>query len=92
MVGADAEAEVIWSMAINDPTLPPDARKNLIEDLNEDGFGDPKNITAADVPLIVNRMLLIEEYAPASIDDTNAEAFAEAYKDLAKMLAKVSGN
>ena len=34
----------------------------------------------------------IEQYAPESLDETNAEAFVEAYKDLAKMLVKVAGN
>jgi hypothetical protein len=33
---------------------------------------------------------LIEELGPDAMDETNAEAFAEAYKDLVKMLARLS--
>ena len=35
LVGIDPEAEAYWISAINDPTLPPEERKDLIEDLNE---------------------------------------------------------
>jgi hypothetical protein len=89
-VGADAAAEAVWMTAINDPSTPPKERQDLIEDLNEDGFPDPKNITSDDLPLIVNRMALIENLAPDAIDDVNAAAFAEAYKDLTNMLAKLT--
>jgi hypothetical protein len=90
LVGVDPEAEEVWYWAINDPSLSPDDRKNLIEDLNEDGFPDPKHITIDDLPLILSRIELIEEIGPDAMDDTNAEAFAEAYKDLVKMLARLA--
>jgi hypothetical protein len=90
MVGADPEAEALWVQAVNDPALPPNARKDLIEDLNEDGFDDPKHVTADDVPLIASRLALIEELAPDAMDDVNYAAFAEAYKDLLNMLDKAS--
>jgi hypothetical protein len=89
-VGADADAEEVWVAAINDPNMPPEARKDLIEDLNEEGFEDPKHLTRDDLPLIVNRLQLIEQLAPDSVDDTNAAAFAEAYKDLLHMFAKLA--
>jgi hypothetical protein len=89
-VGMDPGAELIWGLTINDPSVPPEERKNLIEDLNEDGFPDPKHVTADDVPLILNRMALIEQMAPDSMDETNAAAFMEAYKDLLNMLAKAA--
>jgi len=89
-VGADADASEIWAWAINDPNLPAKDRQDLIEDLNEEGFPDPKNITVDDVPLIVSRLAIIEELAPDSMDDVNLAAFAEAYKDLANMLLKLS--
>ena len=85
-VGADPQAEDVWETAINDPSLDPKARQDLIEDLNEDGFPDPKHITPADLPLILSRMNLIEQLAPAAMDDVNAAAFQEAYKDLVNML------
>ena len=88
-VGDDAVAEAIWIDAINDPNLPPKERRDLIEDLNEDGFPDPKNLTVNDLPLILSRLALIEEYLPLAMDDVNADAFMEAYKDLVNMAAKV---
>ena len=90
-VGADPMAEAIWLGAINSPDVSAHDRSDLIEDLNEDGFADPKNLTRDDLPLIVNRLELIEREAPYAMDDVNAAAFAEAYKDLVNMYAKVTG-
>lgn len=85
-VGSDPEATAYWMAAINDPGLPAEERKDLIEDLNEDGFPDPQHPSPADVPLIENRLELIQELAPYSIDQVNLDAFTEAYKDLWGML------
>jgi hypothetical protein len=90
-VGEDPDAEELWYDAINDPNRPAEERKDLIEDLNEDGFEDPKNLTEDDIPLILSRLQLIEELAPDAADDVNEAAFAEAYKDLVNMLAKAQG-
>jgi hypothetical protein len=90
MVGIDPTAEDYWVAAINDPSLSDKEREDLIEDLNEAGFTDPQNPTAADIPLILNRLQLIEAYAPSAMDDTNARSFAEAYKDLSNMLARLT--
>jgi hypothetical protein len=90
-VGVDPFAEEYWLAAINDPTLSDHEREDLIEDLNEEGFDDPKNLTADDLPLILRRIEIIETYAPDAMDDTNAAAFLEAYKDLLNMYAKVAG-
>jgi hypothetical protein len=81
-VGTDPEAEAYWSQAINDPNLPSEERKDLIEDLNEDGLIDPKHPAAQDMPIIINRIELIEQMAPQAMDSVNARAFAEAYNDL----------
>jgi type IV secretory pathway VirB10-like protein len=89
-VGADPAADEVWLAAINNPHFTPNERKDLIEDLNEEGFDDPRNLTAADVPLIVSRIQIIENLAPQSADEVNAAAFAEAYKDLVNMLAKLT--
>lgn len=86
LVGADPEAEAYWAAAINNPNLPAEERKDLIEDLNEDGLSDPKNPGAADLPLILNRLELIDELAPYAMDRVNADAFQEAQKDLLGML------
>ena len=85
-VGADPEAEAYWMEAINDPSLPANERKDLIEDLNEDGLSDPHHPGPGDLPLIVGRLQMIEQLAPYAMDRVNAEAFMEAYKDLANLL------
>ena len=89
-VGTDPEAEAVWISAINDPNLPAKQRKDLIEDLNEEGFANPKQLTGADLPRIENRLALIEELAPEALDQTNADAFQEAYKDLKNMQSRLS--
>ena len=91
LVGADPVAESFWVEAINDPTRTRNERKDLIEDLNEEGFDDPKNLTLDDLPLIESRIALIEQLAPEAMDEVNLAAFAEAYKDLVKMYARVAG-
>jgi hypothetical protein len=89
--GADPQANGFYQKAINDPVLTKSHRSNLIEDLNEHGFADPKNLTMNDLPLIKNRLALIEQLAPNAMDEVNAAAFKEAYKDLVGMAAKVTG-
>ncbi len=85
-VGADPEAEAYWSQAINNPNLPAEERKDLIEDLNEDGLSDPKHPSDADKVIIANRIQLIEEMTPAAMDPVNATAFGEAEGDLLNLL------
>jgi hypothetical protein len=85
LVGADPVAEEYWVSAINNPNLPAEERKDLIEDLNEDGLSDPHHPGPQDMPLILSRIQLIEELAPDSMDQVNADAFAEAYKDLVNL-------
>lgn len=86
LVGTDPDADAYWMGAINDPNLPSEERKDLIEDLNEDGLSDPKHPGPEDAPLIAARINLIEQLAPYSMDSVNADAFAEAEKDLMGML------
>jgi hypothetical protein len=88
-VGTDPDAEALWLDIINDPAIDPEARKDLIEDLNEEGFTDPDHLTPSDLPLIEARLALLEKLIPAPLDKTNAEAFAEARKDLLEMRAKL---
>ncbi|MGH7132916.1 MAG: hypothetical protein ACREJO_13330 [Phycisphaerales bacterium] len=89
-VGKDPQATELWVMLINDLSVPAAARKDLIEDLNEDGFSDPKNPTEEDLPLIRDRIELIHKLAPSAMDNVNARAFLEAHKDLQEMLARLS--
>jgi hypothetical protein len=90
-VGVDPEAEAYWYGAINDPSLPPNERQDLIEDLNEEGLPDPKHPTPEDLPLILSRIELIETVGPFAMDEVNMEAFAEAYKDLVNLLELAAG-
>ena len=89
-VGADPVAEIEWANAINDSNRTAHERQDLIEDLNEEGFPDPHHPTPDDLPLIESRLALIEEYAPDAMDEVNAAAFAEAYKDLLNMYVRAS--
>ena len=91
-VGADPGAEEYWLAAINDPSLPADERKDLIEDLNEDGLSDPKHPTSDDLPLIVSRLRLIEAVGGEPMDEVNADAFWEAYKDLINLAYVATGS
>jgi hypothetical protein len=84
-VGVNDAAEQLYRQAIEDPALSPNARKNLIEDLNEAGFADPRHPTLAELKLIEKRLALIEQLAPRTRDRTNAAAFVEARKDLLDM-------
>ncbi len=88
-VGADPYAESLWVEAINDPALSPHQRSDLIEDLNETGFADPKNVTPEELPIVLNRLELIEQLQPNAIDDTNAAAFEEAHKDLTRIAERL---
>ncbi len=85
-VGKDPSADALWREAIDDPGLSKEARSDLIEDLNDEGYPDPDHLTAADLPLILERIRIIERLAPHALDDVNAAAFEEAYKDLVDML------
>lgn len=85
-VGMDRDAEAYWIQAINNPDLPDDERKNLIEDLNEDGLSDPQNPAPEDMPLVLYRLRLIEALAPYAMDQVNFDAFMEAHKDLVNMI------
>lgn len=79
-VGADAQADDFYVKAINDPTLSDRHRKNLIEDLNETGITDKR-----DLAILKNRLAIIEDQLPKTSDPVNAAALEEAQKDLTNM-------
>lgn len=91
LVGSDPEAELYWLEAINDLSLPANERQDLIEDLNEEGLPDPKHPTPEDLPLILNRLAIIEIVGPDAADEVNADAFIEAYKDLLNLAELAMG-
>lgn len=88
-VGSDPEAEAYWYDAINNPDLPANERQDLIEDLNEEGLADRKNPTPEDLPIIINRILILEGLDP--MDKVNADATDEALKDLYNLLVRGLG-
>ena len=77
--------------AINDPNMPPGVRSDLIEDLNDEGYSDNSNPTKEDLPLIIARLEILERLAPYAMDEVNAAAFEEAYKDLLEMYVRLGG-
>ncbi len=89
-VGADPEAEAYWYEAINDASLSAHERQDLIEDLNEDGLSNPSRPAPADLPLILNRIQILEWIAVDPMDKVNADAMEEAYKDLVNLAAKAA--
>jgi hypothetical protein len=87
LVGTDPDAEAYWLDAIFDSSLPDEERDDLMEDLNEVGFANPKQLGPDDLPLILNRLAIIEQVAPYA-DDFMSPHLAEAYKDLVNMANK----
>ncbi len=90
MIGYDPDADEVWIELINDPSLSANARSNLIEDLNEDGFADPDNPTLDELPMIEYRIELIEDLLPYAMDKVNEDAFKEARKDLVNMVDRLN--
>ena len=86
LVGVDPEAEIYWTEAIFDQSLPDQEREDLMEDLNEAGLADPKHPTSEDLALIQIRLTKIEGLLPYA-DPFMVEHLGEAYKDLANLLA-----
>jgi hypothetical protein len=85
LVGEDSDADAYWLEAIFDDSLPDNERADLMEDLNEVGFDDPKNLTTDDLPMILSRLELIGAVLP-NADPFMTEHLTEAQKDLSNML------
>lgn len=85
LVGIDPAAEQYWLEAIFDASLPAKEREDLMEDLNEEGFADPRHPGPEDFPLILARLRIIERVV-LDADEEMWPHLAEAYKDLSNML------
>ena len=83
-VGADPNAEAYWLEAIFDRSLPDREREDLMEDLNEEGLSDHQHPGPEDLPLIMNRLALIEAIAPEA-DEFMLTHLGEAYQDLVNL-------
>ncbi len=88
-VGASDQALELYHKATLDPQLKPDQRRELVEDLNQDGLSNKRNPTAEDLKIIANRYALTQAYLQQDYvqnDKTLNAAFLEANKDLANIL------
>jgi hypothetical protein len=90
-VGASDQALDLYHKATLDPALKPDQRRNLIEDLNQDGLSNTRNPTPEDLKIIAQRYALTQTYLQQDYvknDKLLGAAFREADKDLANMLQR----
>jgi hypothetical protein len=60
----------------------------LIDDLNEEGLSDPKHPTTDDLPLIISRLQILEDIAPAIPVELD---WRESYDDLVNLAALALG-
>jgi hypothetical protein len=92
-VGTSGPALQLFHKAVLDQTLLPDQKRNLIEDLNEDGIINRKTLTPTDLEVVANRYAITQEYLRQDYvtqNQTLNAAFLEADKDLRKMLEKAT--
>lgn len=92
-VGVSPQAAHLYHTAILDPALLPDQKRNLVEDLNQDGLANRKTPTPEDLRIIANRYTLTQAYLQQDYvqnDPLLLAAFKEAHKDLQKMLEKAA--
>lgn len=92
-VGANRQAEQLFHTAVLDGALTPDARRNLIEDLNQDGLSSKRNLSPEDLSLVTARYRLTQTYLQQDYvqgDRMLLEAFKEADKDLRNMLQRAA--
>ena len=90
-VGANDQALELYHKITLDPSLKPDQRRQLVEDLNQDGLGNRRNPTPEDLKVIANRYALTQSYLQQDYvknDKTLNAAFLEANKDLGNMLER----
>jgi len=90
-VGANDQALELYHQAALDPQLNPDQRRNLVEDLNQDGLVNRRNPTPEDLKIIAKRYELTQSYLQQDYvknDKLLNEAFLEANKDLANLLQR----
>lgn len=92
-VGANEQALDLYHSALFDTSLSPDQKRNLVEDLNEDGIANRRTPTPEDLKLIENRYALTQSYLQQDYvrnDKLLNEAFHEADKDLRNMLDRAA--
>ncbi|MEO7297084.1 MAG: hypothetical protein ABI042_00760, partial [Verrucomicrobiota bacterium] len=88
--GADEQATKLYNTAITDENLSIEARRNLLEDLNDEGYANHKMPTPQDQVLINSRLKLLESYQGVFTDPKLISSMNEAKKDLLHMQAKAT--
>jgi len=76
-VGVNPDSDQYWLAAITDENLSAEDRRELILALN-----DVRRTGPDDLPLIASRIALIEQAAPQAVDEADAAAFQEVYREL----------
>lgn len=92
---ANDQAVQLFHTAINDPSISPEQRRNLIEDLNEAGLSNPRHPTPEDLKMIAKRNTLIRVYQQQPYvqnDPVANNAFQEAGKDTTEALQNAGIN
>jgi hypothetical protein len=92
-VGANQQAGELFHTAVLDQALLPDQKRELVEDLNQDGLSNKKAPTPEELKIIANRYALTQTYLQQDYvqnDKVLSAAFREADKDLRNMLQKAA--
>jgi len=92
-VGANQRAGELFHTAVLDQALLPDQKRELVEDLNQDGLSNKKAPTPEELKIIANRYALTQTYLQQDYvqnDKVLSAAFREADKDLRNMLEKAA--
>jgi hypothetical protein len=94
-VGVNEQAEELFHAAVLDPALKPKQRRELAEDLNQDGLANEKAPTPEDVKIMTRRYALTQAYLQTDYvrnDQLLSAGFLEANKDLGNMLKRAAAN
>jgi len=88
-LGTDSAAEATWAAAINDPRLPEGVRSDLIIDMIDEGYTDNERPGAADLAVVRARLQILERHAPHAMDEINARAFEQAYREMLQLYQRL---
>lgn len=92
-VGTNQQALDLFHTAVLDPAILPNQKRNLIEDLNEDGLSSQRSPTKEDLQIIAKRYEITQAYLQQDYvnnDSILKAAFGEADKDLRNMLERAA--
>ncbi len=83
--GLDANADQFFKMALNDPSISADGRRNLAEDFADHGV-NAKNPSARDFQAMQNRFGQLDQLMASATDPLVVAGLTEARKDLTKSI------